>query len=161
MFAKISNFIERISEWFLWRSIKKKLRPFVKVRKVLQPNEVPSYMRIIIRSLQTGEYSGIILLSNNKRIYNYIQRTLGDTNTVFFREPFTFNPDKLFDKIKEYATPLHVDYAVTGYENDSPFYILAVPNDRKPTDRLNKDRRDCHQKPLNKRPKNHNKHNKE
>ncbi|WP_405325619.1 hypothetical protein [Fibrobacter sp.] len=156
MFTKISNFIERISEWFLWRSIKKKLRPFVKVRKVLQPNEVPSYMHLILRSLQNREYSGIILLSNNKRIYNYIKRTLGDTNTVFFREPFTFDPDKLFAKIKENANPLHVDYAVTGYENDSPFYILAVPNDR-----LNQDRRDCHKKPLNKRTKNHNKHNKE
>jgi hypothetical protein len=50
---------------------------------------------------------------------------------------------------------------VTGYENDSPFYILAVPNDRKPTEGLSKDRRDCHKKPLNKRPKNHHKHNKE
>lgn len=156
MFTKISNFIERISEWFLWRSIKKKLRPFVKVRKVLQPNEVPGYMRLILRSLQNREYSGIILLSNNKRIYNYIKRTLGDTNTVFFREPFTFDPDKLFAKIKENANPLHVDYAVTGYENDSPFYILAVPNDR-----LNYDQRDCHKKPLHRRTKNHNKHNKE
>ena len=156
MFTKISNFIERISEWFLWRSIKKKLRPFVKVRKVLQPNEVPGYMHLILRSLQNREYSGIILLSNNKRIYNYIKKTLGDTNTVFFREPFTFDPDKLFAKIKENANPLHVDYAVTGYENDSPFYILAVPNDR-----LNYDRRDCHKKPLNRRTKNHNKHNKE
>lgn len=156
MFTKISNFIDRISEWFLWRSIKKKLRPFVKVRKVLQPNEVPSYMHLILRSLQNREYSGIILLSNNKRIYNYIKRTLGDTNTVFFREPFTFDPDKLFAKIKENANPLHVDHAVTGYENDSPFYILAVPNDK-----LNYDRRDCHKKPLNKRTKNHNKHNKE
>lgn len=150
MFAKLSNFIDRIAEWRLWRGIQKKLRPFVKVRKVVHPNEVPEYLRIIRNSLISGESAGVILLSDNKRVYNYIRRNLDDIDTVFFREPFTFNPEKLFDKIKENADVLNVDYSVTGYENDSPFHILAVPKDRNTVGKkLNQIRRDCHKKPCN------------
>ena len=150
MFAKISNFLDSIAEWRLWRGIQKKLRPFVKVRKVVQPNEVPEYLRIIRNSLISGESAGVILLSDNKRVYNYIRRNLDDIDTVFFREPFTFDPEKLFSKIKENADVLNVDYSVTGYENDSPFHILAVPKDRNTVGKkLTQRRRDGHNKPCN------------
>lgn len=147
MLAKLRNLLDRIVTWNLWRGVKKKIRPFNKVKKVVQLRDLPCYMRLILDSLRTGEYAGIILVSDSKSAYNYIKRTVGNINTVFFRVPYRFSMNMLFTKVKENANVMHVDFSVTGYSNDCPFYVLVVPKDG----RMSKTRRDCHKKVSNKR----------
>ena len=130
MFKRIRNVFDRLVTWSMWRSIKKKIRPLDKVTQFVPPHKIPNVMRLLTDQLRTGKYAGIILLSDNKRIYNYIKKSLHGINTVFIRVPFVYDTRKLFDKVKENANVSHVDFSVTGYENDTPFIVMVVPKDR-------------------------------
>ena len=109
MFKRIRNVFDRLVTWSMWRSIKKKIRPLDKVTQFVPPHKIPNVMRLFTDQLRTGKYAGIILLSDNKRIYNYIKKNLNGINTVFIRVPFVYDTRKLFDKIKENANVSHVD----------------------------------------------------
>lgn len=135
MFKRISNVIDRLVTWSLWRSIKKRIRPLDSVTQFVPPHKIPNVMRLLTDPLSTGKYAGIILLSDNKRIYNYIKKSLNGINTAFIRVPYLYDTRKLFDKIKENANVSHVDFSVTGYENDTPFIVMVVPKDRPRTNK--------------------------
>lgn len=137
MFKRISNVIDRLVTWSMWRSIKKKIRPLDKVTQFVPPYKIPNAMRLLTDPLRTGKYAGIILLSDNKRIYNYIKKSLHGINTAFIRVPYLYDTRKLFDKVKENANVSHVDFSVTGYENDTPFIVMVVPKDRPRTSKSN------------------------
>ena len=137
MFKRIRNVFDRLVTWSMWRSIKKKIRPLDKVTQFVPPHKIPNAMRLFTDQLRTGKYAGIILLSDNKRIYNYIKKSLHGINTVFIRVPFVYDTRKLFDKVKENANVSHVDFSVTGYENDTPFIVMVVPKDRPRTSKPN------------------------
>lgn len=130
MFKRISNVIDKLVTWSMWRSIKKRIRPLDQVTQFVPPHKIPIVMRLLTDPLRTGKYAGIILLSDNKRIYNYIKKNLHGINTAFIRVPFVYDTKKLFDKVKENANVSHVDFSVTGYENDTPFIVMVVPKDR-------------------------------
>lgn len=137
MFQRISNVIDKLVTWSRWRSIKKKIRPLDKVTQFVPPHKIPNTMRILTDPLRTGKYAGIILLSDNKRIYNYIKKSLNGINTAFIRVPYLYDTRKLFDTVKENANASHVDFSVTGYENDIPFIVMVVPKDRPRTNKSN------------------------
>lgn len=135
MFKRISNVIDKLVTWSMWRSIKKRIRPLDQVTQFVPPHKIPIVMRLLTDPLRTGKYAGIILLSDNKRIYNYIKKSLHGINTAFIRVPFVYDTKKLFDKVKENANVSHVDFSVTGYENDTPFIVMVVPKDRPRTNK--------------------------
>ena len=137
MFKRIRNVFDRLVTWSMWRSIKKKIRPLDKVTQFVPPHKIPNVMRLLTDQLRTGKYAGIILLSDNKRIYNYIKKSLHGINTAFIRVPYLYDTRKLFDTIKENANVSHVDFSVTGYENDTPFIVMVVPKDRPRTSKSN------------------------
>ncbi len=137
MFKRIRNVIDQLVTWSLWRSIKKRIRPLDKVTQFVPPHKIPNAMRLLADPLRTGKYAGIILLSDNKRIYNYIKKSLNGINTVFIRVPYLYDTRKLFDKVKENANVSHVDFSVTGFENDTPFIVMVVPKDRPRTSKSN------------------------
>ena len=137
MLKRIRNVIDSLVTWSLWRSIKKRIRPLDKVIQFVPPNKIPNAMRLLTDQLRSGKYAGIVLMSDNKRIYNYIKKSLIGINTEFIRVPFMYNKKKLFDKVKQTANVSHVDFAVTGYENDTPFLVLMVPKDRPRTSKTN------------------------
>jgi len=137
MFKRISNVIDRLVTWSMWRSIKKRIRPLDRVTQFVPPHKIPNVMRLLTDPLRTGKYAGIILLSDNKRIYNYIKKSLHGINTAFIRVPYLYDTRKLFDKVKENANVSHVDFSVTGYENDTPFIVMVVPKDRPRTNNSN------------------------
>lgn len=137
MFKRISNVIGKLVTWSLWRSIKKRIRPLDSVTQFVPPHKIPNAMRLLTDQLRTGKYAGIILLSDNKRIYNYIKKSLNGINTAFIRVPYLYDTRKLFAKVKENANVSHVDFSVTGYENDTPFIVMVVPKDRPRTNNSN------------------------
>ena len=135
MFKRIRNVFDRLVTWSMWRSIKKRIRPLDSVTQFVPPHKIPNVMRLLTDQLRTGKYAGIILLSDNKRIYNYIKKSLHGINTAFIRVPYLYDTRKLFGKVKENANVSHVDFSVTGYENDTPFIVMVVPKDRPRTNK--------------------------
>jgi hypothetical protein len=156
MFKFFSNLIDRYVNWSLWREVKKRSKPFDQVVRIIDENKLPSLMNLIADSLRSGRSAGIILLTDNKKAFNYVQKSVKGLNTVFFREPYKFKVNTLFDSIKQNADVSKVVFAMDGYENDTPFYIVKVPKSQ----RLNGQPRGCHKKQYNKHHKT-NKTNKE
>lgn len=123
----------RFCDWSMWHSLKRKMRPLPKTSQFLKPDNVSYQLRLCLDPLRLGKKTGMILISDNKRSIGYIKGFFKSNDIRADRlmvVPFKTTEDKLFDLIKRHFTALETDYAVTGYQNDEPFYVFRIPNSK-------------------------------
>lgn len=132
----------KLSEWFLslcsklanalsWWRLRKKIRPFDRTCRYVNPSDMRYHMRLAIAPLKSGRKDGIVLLTDNKRIKTYVNKCLVRNNIHPWKLlclPARVRYDQILGHVKKHFSVCGVEYSVEGYDEDEPFFIFRVPN---------------------------------